>query len=91
MVNPKEYFELFKSENINKKHKGVKKGSAGTEYENYAERIKLLYDFESYQKPKADSKNVVRISVKKGEMTTHMIKKINFRNLTTKDFIFLTE
>ena len=54
MVNPKENFELFKSENINKKHKGVKKGSAGTEYENYAERIKLLYDFESYRKPKAD-------------------------------------
>ena len=41
-VNPKEYFELFKSKNINKKHKGVKKGSAGMEYENYAERIKLL-------------------------------------------------
>ena len=88
MVNPKENFELFKSENINKKHKGVKKGSAGTEYENYAERIKLLYDFESYQKPKADSKNVVRISVKKGEMTTHMIKKNKFLQLNDKRFYF---
>ena len=38
-VNPKEYFEYFKSELINKKHKGIKKGSVDMEYENYAERI----------------------------------------------------
>ena len=58
------------------------------EYENYAERIKPLYDFESYRKPKADSKNVVRISVKKGEMTTHMIKKNKFLQLNDKRFYF---
>ena len=46
-VNRKEYFEYFKSENVNKKHKGIKKGSAGMEYENYAERIKPLHDFDS--------------------------------------------
>ena len=46
-VNPKEYFEYFKSDNVNKKHKGIKKGSAGMEYENYAERIKPLFDFET--------------------------------------------
>ena len=39
-VNPKEYFEYIKSDSTNKKHKGVKKGFAGMEYENYAERIK---------------------------------------------------
>ena len=44
-VNPKEYLEYFKSNNINKKHKGIKKGSVSMEYENYAERIKLLFDF----------------------------------------------
>ena len=43
-VNPKEYFEYFKSENVNKEHKGIKKGSAGMEYQNYAERIKPLHD-----------------------------------------------
>ena len=41
-VNQKEYFEYFKSESINKKHKGIKKGSIGMEYKNYAERIKPL-------------------------------------------------
>ena len=46
-VNPKEYLEYFKSDNINKKHKGIKKGSVGMEYENYAERIKPLFDFQN--------------------------------------------
>ena len=80
-VNSKEYFECFKSESINKKHKGIKKGSVGMVYENYAERIKALFDFNTYKKPKSDIKDVVRISVKKGEMTTHEIKKKIF---TTK-------
>ena len=72
-VNPKEYFECFKSDTCNKKHKGIKKGSLSMDYENYAERIKPLIDFETYKKPKADIKDIVRISVKKGEMTTHKI------------------
>ena len=90
-VNPKEYLELFKSDTINKKHKGIKKGSAGMDYKNYSEKIKLLFDFETYKQPKADVKNVVRISVKKGEMTTYMIKKVNSLNLTTNVFIFQME
>ena len=64
-VNPKEYFEYFKSNSTNKKHKGIKKSSPGMEYENYAERIKPLFNFNTYKKPKADVKDVVRISVKK--------------------------
>ena len=47
-VNPKEYFQYFKSDNVNKKHKGIKRGSVGMEYENYAERIKVLFDFKTY-------------------------------------------
>ena len=35
------------------------------DYENFAERIKPLYDFDKYRKPKYDTKPVVRISVKK--------------------------
>ena len=87
-VNPKEYFELFKSMEFNKKHKGIKKGSSGMNYENFAERIKPLYDFNTYKKPKADSKNLVRISIKKGEMTTHTIKKNKFSQLNSKRFYF---
>ena len=39
-VNPKEYFEKFKNRNVNKKHKGVKKGTLGMMFDNYAQRIK---------------------------------------------------
>ena len=87
-MNPKEYFEYFESDNVNKKHKGIKKGSAGMEYENYAERIKPIVDFETYEKPKADLKEVARISVKKGEMTTHKITKTKFSQLNDKRFYF---
>ena len=87
-VNPKEYYEYFKSENVNKKHKGIKKGSAGMDYENFAERIKPLFDFNTYKKTKKDTKPVVRISVKKGEMTTHQIIKSKFSQLNDKRFYF---
>ena len=58
------------------------------EYENYAERIKPLFEFETYEKPKADTKEVVWISVKKGEMTTHKIIKSKFSQLNDKRFYF---
>ena len=58
------------------------------EYENYAERIKSIIDFKSYQKPKADIKSVTRISVKKGELTTHLAKKKFFSQLNDKRFYF---
>ena len=87
-VNPKEYYEYFKSHNVNKKHKGIKKESAGMEYANYAEKIKPLYDFDSFKKPKKDKKPVIRISVKKGEMTTHKIIKSKFSQLNDKRFYF---
>ena len=87
-VNPKEYFEYFKSDTFNKKHKGIKKVSQGMEYKNYAERIKPLVHFKTYKKPKVDKKKFVRISVKKGEMTTHMIRKSKFSQLNDKRFYF---
>ena len=58
------------------------------EYENFAERIKPLFDFESYQAPKADMKDVVCISVRKGEMTTHKVVKTKFSQLNDKRFYF---
>ena len=87
-VNSKEYFEYFKSDNENKKLKGIKKRFLGMEYENYAERIKLLFDFNTFQKPKHGSKEVVCISVKNGEMTTHKIVETKFSQLNDKRFYF---
>ena len=83
-TNPKEYLEYFKGESVNKKHKGIKNGAVGMDYENFAERIQPLFQFDTYVKPKADTKSVVRISVKKGEMTTYRI----FSQLNDERFYF---
>ena len=48
----------------------------------------LNIDFKTYKKPKADVKDVVRISVKKGEMTTRKITKSKFSQLNDKRFYF---
>ena len=58
------------------------------DYENFAERIKPLFDFETYVKPKKHTKPVVRISVKKGEITTHKIIKTKLSQLNDKRFYF---
>ena len=47
-VNPKEYFECFKSDETNKKHKGLKKGSAEMNYEFFSKRSYFLRDIESF-------------------------------------------
>ena len=59
-------------------------------YENYAERIKSLYDFESFEMPKTERKKVVRFTVKKGDMTTTQVEKTKFSQINVRDFIFLT-
>ena len=47
-VNPKEYLEVFKDLKLNKKHKGIQKGSTGLGFENSAERIKSLINFDTF-------------------------------------------
>ena len=56
--------------------------------ENYAKRIKPIIDLKTYEKPKADIKSAARISVKKGEITTYLIRKIKFSQLNYKRFCF---
>ena len=39
-VNPKEYLKVLKNLKLNKNHKGIKKGSSGMDFENFANQIK---------------------------------------------------
>ena len=59
-VNPKEYYEQFEGNSFNKKHKGIKKGSPGMDFENYANRISALNDCDFFEKPKVVTKQVPR-------------------------------
>ena len=49
-MNPKEYFEVYKSKEINKKHKGVKKNTPGMDFESFASRIMDFREFTLQQK-----------------------------------------
>ena len=42
VVNPKEYFEIFKNRTLNKKQKGVGRETKEMNFQSYAERIAIL-------------------------------------------------
>ena len=50
-VNPKEYFEKYGDKTVNKKHKGLKRGTPGMKFEAYAQCICSLHECCANQKP----------------------------------------
>ena len=51
-INPKEYLEEFEDLSINKKHKGIKKGTPGMNFSVYCSKLASITDyFESHIKP----------------------------------------
>ena len=86
-VNPKEYFEKFKNRDINKKHKGVKKGTRGMMFENYANRIKRLrYDLNI--SPSSEFVKQKRFEVRKTNMKMTAVNKVKFARLNDKRYYF---
>ena len=87
-VNPKEYFEIFKNYNSNKKHKGIKKGSHGMEFENYTNRIKSLVNFDAFEKSPTEFKEVSHFTVRQGEIVKTTVQKTKFSQLNDKKVYF---
>ena len=87
-VNPKEYPKWFKDKYLNKKRKGIKKGSSGLGFENFAQRIKSLLNFNTFEKPPSDQKQVSRLTVVAGEMVKRTMTKSKFSQLNDKRFYF---
>ena len=87
-VNAKEYFGFFKDYSTNKKHKGIKKGSKGMDFHNYANRIKFLKNFDTFEQPINEYKKVGRFMIKKGEMVTASVMKTKFSQINDKRFYF---
>ena len=85
-VNPKEYFEIFNDYETNKNHKGIKKSSRRMEFSNYANRIKSLVNFDTFEKPPAEHKEVSRFTEKQGEMVKTTVQKTKFSQLNDKIF-----
>ena len=87
-VNPKEYLAMLKNSSLNKKHKGNKQGSSGMGFENFSNRIKSLANFDTFEKPPAEYKEVSRFSVYQGEMFKKTVAKTKFSQLNDKRFYF---
>ena len=58
------------------------------DYEHYPKRIKSLKNFETFEQPKNEYKQVMRLAFKKGDMVTKNIVKTNFSQLNDKRFYF---
>ena len=86
--NPKEYYELLENTHVNKKHKGIKKGSPGMNFENYASRITSLTNFDTFEKPPADYKEVSRLTVLEGEIKKKTFSKTRFSQFKDNRFYF---
>ena len=87
-VNPKDYPELIEDKNLNKKHKGIKKGSSELGLENFSHRIKSLVNFDTFEKPPRDTKKVSRLTVVAGEMVKISVIKNKFSQLNDKRLHF---
>ena len=58
------------------------------DFQNYAERIKALRNFETFEQPKTKYKQLMRFVVKKGDMVTTKVGKTKFSQLNDKRFYF---
>ena len=86
-VDPKEYFEKFKSRTLNKKHKGVRRDTKGMNFESYAKRIATLREPDDER----NKKQIVqkRLQVTNTEMKMTSVNKVQFANLNNKRYYYL--
>ena len=88
-INPKEYFEVYKSKEINKKHKGVKKTTPGMNFESFASRI---MDFREFTPQQKQPKKIVqkRFHIKYTKMCMTNANRNQFGALNCKRY-YLTD
>lgn len=67
-VNPKEYYESFKCKNVNKKHKGLRKGAPGMDFQGYSKRINSIKENETFGSQPAEKQKACRFTIKSNDM-----------------------
>ena len=87
-VNPREYFEKFESENVNKKHKVLRKGAKGMEFENYSKRINSIKETETFGQTTQENQKQNRFSIKRNEMVLEEIEKSKCAQINDKRYYF---
>ena len=87
-VNPKEYFELYGMYyETNKKQKGVRKGTKGMDFNNYAGRILTNDEAHHGTKRFANKQKQTIFQNKKGNIIMVTIEKFEFAQLNNKQYI----
>ena len=87
-VNPKEYLEVFEDLSINKKHKGIKKGARGMNFDAYCSKLASITEyFENQIKPTQKIKQK-RFQITDDAMQMKTVNKIQFWQLNDKRFYF---
>ena len=77
-VNSKEYFETFKSENVNKTHRGLRKSAVRMEFEKYSKRINSIKEIETFGQLPKEKQKQNRSTNKNNEMILEEIGKSKF-------------
>ena len=88
-INPKEYLEEFEDLSINKKHKGIKKGTPGMDFSAYCSKLASITEyFDSQIKPNRAKIKQKRFQVIDDAMQMNTVSKIQFGQLNDKRFYF---
>ena len=87
-VNPKEYFEFFKRQLVNKKHKGLNKGAPGMEFEDWAKRINSVKEIETFRQLPKEKQKQGRFLVKNNEIVLEEIEKSKLAQINDKRYYF---
>ena len=88
-VNPKEYIEIFKNKELNKKHKGVKKSTPGMNFESFASRIMDVGEY-TYSQKRAKTVKQMRFQLKRTDMRLTKQYGTQFAGLNDKRY-YLTD
>ena len=87
-TNLKEYIEHFKSDQKNKRHKGVKKNEQSMNLKSLANRVVSFREIEDGCKIKDKTIEQSRFTVRKNEMVLETVEKKKFSQLNDKRYYF---
>ena len=87
-VNPKEYLEEFEDLSINKKHKGIKKGTRGMTFDAYCSKLASITEFFDDQIKPTKKLEQKRFQIINDAMQMNTVSKIQFGQLNDKKFYF---
>ena len=84
-VNPKEYIEIFRSKDLNKEHKGIKKTTPGMNFESFSSRIMDCREY-TYAQKKSRSLKQSKLKLSKTMMQFKEELKTQFASLNDKRY-----